>query len=145
MDVRRDSQLVIFSPSTIFITFSYKSLEGFVFKLLQSSRWRKPEVTLDFCVWPLCAINWHLYPDWPHTAVKRGARALFPQKRSLNKVLNFRKFYLVMDLLRDSQLAICSLSTIFITFFYKVLQVFPSNSYEVRGSENRKWRWIFAF
>ena len=25
------------------------------------------------------------------------------------------------------------------------MQVFSSNSYEVRGGENRKWRWIFAF
>ena len=24
-------------------------------------------------------------------------------------------------------------------------EVFSSNSYEVRGGENRKWRWIFAF
>ena len=55
MDILRDSQLVIFSHSTIFITFSYRSLAGFLFKLLQSSRRRRPEVALDFCVWPLCA------------------------------------------------------------------------------------------
>ena len=36
MDILRNSQLVIFSPSTIFITFSYKSLVGFLFKLIQS-------------------------------------------------------------------------------------------------------------
>ena len=30
-------------------------------------------------------------------------------------------------------------------FTTEVLQVFSSNSYEVRGGENRKWRWIFAF
>ena len=35
MDILRDSQLVIFSHSTIFITFSYRSLAGFLFKLLQ--------------------------------------------------------------------------------------------------------------
>ena len=52
------SQLVIFSHSTIFITFSYRSLAGFLFKLLWSSRRRKPEVALDFCVWPLCALEW---------------------------------------------------------------------------------------
>ena len=34
MDILRDFQLVIFSPSAIFITFSYKSLAGFLFKLL---------------------------------------------------------------------------------------------------------------
>ena len=48
MDILRDSQLVIFSHSTIFITFSYRSLPGFLFKLLQSSRRRRPEVALDF-------------------------------------------------------------------------------------------------
>ena len=36
----RASQLVIFSHSTIFITFSYRSLAGFLFKLLRSSRRR---------------------------------------------------------------------------------------------------------
>ena len=32
-------------------------------------------------------------------------------------------------------------------YFYNIflLKVFSSNSYEVRGGENRKWRWIFAF
>ena len=54
MDILKSSQLVIFSHSTIFITFSYRSLAGFLFKLLRSSRRRKPEVALDFCVWPLC-------------------------------------------------------------------------------------------
>ena len=48
--VLKSSQLVIFSHSTIFITFSYRSLAGFLFKLLRSSRRRKPEVALDFCV-----------------------------------------------------------------------------------------------
>ena len=56
MDNLKSSQLVIFSHSTIFITFSYRSLAGFLFKLLRSSRRRKPEVALDFCVWPLCAV-----------------------------------------------------------------------------------------
>ena len=50
MDILKSSQLVIFSHSTIFITFSYWSLAGFLFKLLR----KKPEVALDFCVWPLC-------------------------------------------------------------------------------------------
>ena len=54
MDILKSSQLVIFSHSTIFITFSYRSLAGFLFKLLRSSRRRKPEVALDLCVWPLC-------------------------------------------------------------------------------------------
>ena len=54
MDILKSSQLLIFSHSTIFITFSYRSLAGFLFKL--SSRRRKPEVALDFCVWPLCGL-----------------------------------------------------------------------------------------
>ena len=37
-----------------------------------------------------------------HTAVKRGARAQFPPKLSLNKVLNFRKFSLSSPKLRQS-------------------------------------------
>ena len=39
--------------STTFIIFSNKSLAGFLFKLLQSSRRQKPEMALDFCVLPL--------------------------------------------------------------------------------------------
>ena len=50
-----------------------------------------------------------------------------------------------MDILKCSQLVIFSHSTILITFPIDVLQVFSSNSYEVRGGENRKWRSIFAF
>ena len=38
-----------------------------------------------------------------HTAVKRGARAQFPPKLSLNKVLNFRKFSLLSPKLRQSR------------------------------------------
>ena len=37
MDILKSSQLVIFSHSTIFITFSYRSLAGFLFKLLRNS------------------------------------------------------------------------------------------------------------
>ena len=37
-----------------------------------------------------------------HTAVKRGARAQFSPKLSLNKVLNFRKFLLSSPKLRQS-------------------------------------------
>ena len=33
IDILKSSQLVIFSHSTIFITFSYRSLAGFLFKL----------------------------------------------------------------------------------------------------------------
>ena len=29
----------------------YKSLAGFLFKILQSPRWRKPKVALDICLW----------------------------------------------------------------------------------------------
>ena len=54
MDILRDSQHVIFSHSTTFITFPYKRLAGFLLKFLQSSRRRKPEVALKFCVWTLC-------------------------------------------------------------------------------------------
>ena len=54
MDILKYSQLVIFSHSTVFITFSYRCLAGFPSKLLRSSRRQKPEVVLDFCVWPLC-------------------------------------------------------------------------------------------
>ena len=57
MDTLRDSQLVFFSPSTIFITFSFKSLTGFLFKLLQSRRRWKLEVASDFYVWPLWALT----------------------------------------------------------------------------------------
>ena len=42
---------VIFSPSTIFITFFYRSLAGFLFKL--SLRQWKLEEVLDFCIWLL--------------------------------------------------------------------------------------------
>ena len=45
-------------------------------------------------VWPVAGIE--------HTAVKRGARAQFPPKLSLNKVLNFRKFSLSSPKLRQS-------------------------------------------
>ena len=34
MDILKSSQLVIFSHSTTFITFSYRSIAGFLFKLL---------------------------------------------------------------------------------------------------------------
>ena len=37
-----------------------------------------------------------------HTAVKRGARAQFPPKLSLNQVLNFGKFSLSSPKLRQS-------------------------------------------
>ena len=48
---------------------------------------------------------------------------------------------LLMDILRDSQLV--SLPVLFLKHFStKVLQVFSSNSYEIRGGKNRKWRWI---
>ena len=47
-----------------------------------------------------------------------------------------------MNILRDSQLVIFSPSTIFTTFSYKS---FSSNSRKVRGGENRKWHWMFAF
>ena len=51
-----------------------------------------------------------------------------------------------MNILKDSQLVISSHSTTFITFFYKSLAAgFFSNSCKVRGGENRKSRWIFAF
>ena len=41
-------------------------------------------------------------PPVIHTAVKRGVRAQFPPKLSLNKVLNFRKFSLSSPKLRQS-------------------------------------------
>ena len=47
MDIVRDSKFVIFSHSTTLKTFSYKRLADFLFKFLQRSRWRKPEVA-DF-------------------------------------------------------------------------------------------------
>ena len=68
MDILRDSQLVIFYSSTIFITFFYKSLAGFLFKLIRSLRRRKPEVSSDSCVLPLSepppsfAFNDKLFP-----------------------------------------------------------------------------------
>ena len=50
MDILRASQLVIFSHSTIFITFSYKSLAGFSLQTLAKFEATEPEVALDFCV-----------------------------------------------------------------------------------------------
>ena len=50
-----------------------------------------------------------------------------------------------MDILKSFQLVIFSHSTIFITFSYRSLAGFLFKLYEVRGGENRKWRWIFAF
>ena len=55
MDILRDSQLVMFFPTTIFVTFSYKSLAVFS---LNSCKVRGREVAY-FCVWPLC--DWK---DW---------------------------------------------------------------------------------
>ena len=74
MDILKSSQLVIFSHSTIFITFSYRSLAGFLFKLLRSSRRRKPEVALDFCVWPLYELSLLLLCSL-HTAAAPAVRA----------------------------------------------------------------------
>ena len=48
MDILRDSQLVLFSQRTIFITFCYKSLAGFLYRFLHSSRRRKPEGGVGF-------------------------------------------------------------------------------------------------
>ena len=48
MNILRDFQFVILSPSANFITFSYKSFAHFLFKLLQNSKRREPEVALDF-------------------------------------------------------------------------------------------------
>ena len=69
MDILKSSQLVIFSHSTIFITFSYRSLAGFLFKLLRSSRRRKPEVALDFCVWQLCDQDHKLRLSYPRQSL----------------------------------------------------------------------------
>ena len=92
-----------------------------------------------------------------HTAVKRGARAQFPLKfskifafkpkvKTVAEKLSFKLHiwpgHLVMDILKSSQLVIFSHSTIFITFSYRSLAGFL---FKVRGGENRKWRWIFAF
>ena len=52
-------------------------------------------VTKTYLKYKLVVVNaWVDIPEvrFPHTAVKRGARAQFPPKLSLNKVLNFRKF-----------------------------------------------------
>ena len=46
--------------------------------------------------------SWDAHGPMIHTAVKRGARAQFPPKLSLNKVLNFRKFSLSSPKLRQS-------------------------------------------
>ena len=48
--------------------------------------------------WPAAGIE----SSGSHTAVKRGARAQFPPKLSLNKVLNFPKFSLSSPKLRQS-------------------------------------------
>ena len=51
-----------------------------------------------------------------------------------------------MDILRHSQIVIFSHSTAFITFSCKSLAgVLFNDSCKVRGGENMKWRWIFAF
>ena len=88
-----------------------------------------------------------------HTAVKRGARAQFPKFFAFNpkvktvaEKLSFKLRIwpgnLVMEILKYSQLVIFSHST----FFYNVfLQKSCRFSLQVRGCENRKWRWIFTF
>ena len=67
MDILKSSQLVIFSHSTIFITFSYRSLAGFLFKLYEvrggenRNKWRwifafdrcVGSSALRKCRWPL--------------------------------------------------------------------------------------------
>ena len=81
MVILRDSHLVIFSPSTIFRTFFYKNLGGFLFKLIESSRRRKREVALDFCVWPLCARGFvfNFQPKRSHNWVRAyKSRPRFP-------------------------------------------------------------------
>ena len=60
MDILKSSQLVIFSYSTIFITFSFRSLAGFLFKLLRSSRRRKPEVATPLCGSDISELHIHV-------------------------------------------------------------------------------------
>ena len=56
MDILRDSQLVIFFHSTTFITliFPTKVSQVFSSKSCKVQGFKKPEVALNFCVWPLC-------------------------------------------------------------------------------------------
>ena len=74
MDILRDSQLVIFSHSTTFITFFFKSFAGLLFKFLQSSRRQKSEVALDFCVWPLCGQQRPTNRNRPHFTEDRSQK-----------------------------------------------------------------------
>ena len=82
MNILRDSQLVIFSPMAIFITFSCKSLAGFLFELLQSSRRWKPEEALDFL---------RLTAVWVRTGCWRDRRNPNPYKALLFQ--RFSKVY----------------------------------------------------
>ena len=54
MDIFRDSRLVIFLHFTIFITFSYKSLAGVLFKFLQSSRRQNTGSGVGFFAFDRC-------------------------------------------------------------------------------------------
>ena len=84
--------------------------------------------------------------------------AFKPKVKTVAEKLSFKlriwPRHLVMDILKSSQLVIFSHKTIFITFSYRSLVItfsyrslvgFVFKLYEVRGGENRKWRWIFAF
>ena len=66
MNILRDSQLVIFSHNTTFMTFSCKSLGGFLFKFLQSSRLQKSEGRWIFAFDPsvLDAYIAHFQKEW---------------------------------------------------------------------------------
>ena len=104
MDILKSSQLVIFSHSTIFITFSYRSLAGFLFKLLRSSRRRKPEVALDFCVWPLCGGGaedswiWIIQQKVTSHPVQTGPRSSFSQSEEM--AFRFAKIFFYLQPIR---------------------------------------------
>ena len=64
-----------------------------------------------------CPRTQHLVP---HTAVKRGARAQFPPKLSLNKVLNFRKFSLSSAKLRQHPQGLPACNFLSQYYFYNI-------------------------
>ena len=76
MDILKSSQLVIFSHSTIFITFSYRSLAGFLFKLLQSSRRRKPESGVGFLRLTAVCPRSGKYLTHAHSHITRAVAAM---------------------------------------------------------------------
>ena len=64
-------------------------------------KYKHSKFGVDRSIYPECNAWRHRFA-YGHKAVKRGARAQFPPKLSLDKVLNFRNFLLSSPKLRQS-------------------------------------------